>query len=114
MGRLSIDDARPVRCATRQPILASDETLIGYKLLFRSDAANHPDGPDPIATAHATIDMSTLLGLDVLCDHRLALFGCNRDILLDRSPAFCLQERLSQRSNATSRPMMPSLLPAAN
>ena len=35
------DDARSVRYATRQPILAADETVIGYKLLFRSDVVSH-------------------------------------------------------------------------
>ena len=36
-----------------------------------------------------TIDMSTLLGLDVLCDHRLAFIGCDREILLDTGSLFC-------------------------
>ncbi|HEY2467970.1 MAG TPA: HDOD domain-containing protein [Terracidiphilus sp.] len=92
MEPFSNDDTRPIRYATRQPILAADETVIGYKLLFRTDVACHLSGPDEMA--HATIDMSTLLGLDVLCDHRLAFIGCNRNVLLDRSLAFLPPDRV--------------------
>jgi c-di-GMP-related signal transduction protein len=88
MEEFSRDDARPVRYATRQPILAADETVIGYKLLFRTDAASHLSALDPNAMARATIDMSTLLGLDILCDHRLAFIGCNRNVLVERGLAF--------------------------
>lgn len=88
MELLSLEDTRPVRYATRQPILAPDETVIGYKLLFRTDVASHLFASDQEGMAHTTIDMATLLGLDILCDHRLAFIGCNRDVLLDRSLAF--------------------------
>lgn len=37
----SEDEARSVRYATRQPILAADETVIGYKLTFRTDVVSH-------------------------------------------------------------------------
>jgi hypothetical protein len=36
---------RPVRYAARQPILANDETVIGYRLLFRTDVAILPGMP---------------------------------------------------------------------
>src|SRR5262249_23304297 len=41
-----------------------------------------------------TIDMSTLLGLDVLCDHRQAFIGCDRDILLEHGLAFLPADRV--------------------
>ena len=88
MEALSNDDARPVRYATRQPILAADETVIGYKLLFRTDVTNHFAPSDSVRTASTTIDMSTLLGVDVLCDHRLAFIACNHQVLLENSLAF--------------------------
>jgi EAL and modified HD-GYP domain-containing signal transduction protein len=88
MEQFSSDDARPARYATRQPILAADETVIGYKLLFRTDVVSHFSAEDANAEARTTIDMAMLLGLDVLCDHRLAFIGCNRDLLLDHGLAF--------------------------
>lgn len=88
------DDGRPVRYATRQPILAADETVIGYKLLFRTDTASHLSALDAIAQARTTIDMSTLLGLDILCDHRLAFIGCNRTVLMERGLAFLPPDRV--------------------
>ena len=88
------DDGRQVRFATRQPILAADETVIGYKLLFRTDVVNHFSAQDSEAVARTTIDISTLLGLDVLCDHRLAFIGCNRTVLLERGLAFLPADRV--------------------
>src|SRR6185437_5028027 len=85
---------RPVRYATRQPILATDETVIGYKLLFRTDVLSHFSSDDADAAGRTAIDMSTLLGLDVLCDHRLAFIGCTRDILLGSGLAFLSSERV--------------------
>src|SRR6201998_234743 len=83
-----IDEGRPARYATRQPILAADETVIGYQLLFRTEAVSHFSAVEAAESARTTIDMSTLLGLDVLCDNRLAFITCNRDLLLERGLAF--------------------------
>jgi len=89
-----IEETRQVQFATRQPILAVDETVIGYKLLFRTDVVNHFSAQDPEGAARTTIDMSTLIGLDVLCDHRLAFISCNRDILLGQGLAFLPADRV--------------------
>lgn len=78
---------KPTRYATRQPVLAADGTVIGYKLLFRTDIVDHFSGPAAEDSGAAAIDMSTLLGLDVLCDKRLAFIGCNRDVLLQHGLA---------------------------
>ncbi|HZB89736.1 MAG TPA: HDOD domain-containing protein [Terracidiphilus sp.] len=77
-------EERPVRYAARQPILAGDETVIGYKLLFRTDVVDHFCGASDQASRTA-IDTSSMLGLNVLCDNRLAFIGCSRDTLLDRA-----------------------------
>jgi c-di-GMP-related signal transduction protein len=82
------EEVHPFRYATRQPILAVDETVIGYKLLFRTDVVSHFSSEDSNSQARATIDMAMLLGLDILCDHRLAFIGCNRNVLLDHGLAF--------------------------
>jgi len=89
-----IDDTRPVQFTTRQPILAADETVIGYKLLFRTDVVNHFSIQAEERASRRTIDMSTLLGLDVLCDHRLAFIGCDREILLEQGLAFLPANRV--------------------
>jgi c-di-GMP-related signal transduction protein len=88
------DDARKLQFATRQPILAADETVIGYKLLFRTGVVSHFSAHVEEGAARRTIDMSTLLGLDVLCDHRLAFIGCDREILLQYGLAFLPANRV--------------------
>src|SRR5208282_5456658 len=39
--------------------------------------------PDSDAASRSTLDASLLLGLDVLCDGRLAFINCTRDLLLN-------------------------------
>jgi EAL and modified HD-GYP domain-containing signal transduction protein len=87
-------EAGPIRYATRQPIFAADETVIGYKLLFRTDVVSHFSGTETCESARTTIDMSTLLGLDILCDNRLAFIVCNREVLLERGIAFLPPNRV--------------------
>lgn len=76
-------EERPFRYAARQPILALDETVIGYKLLFRTNVKDHFSGGETNRSARTAIDASSLLGLNVLCDNRLAFIGCTRDVLLE-------------------------------
>jgi len=83
-----------VQFATRQPILAADETVVGYRLLFRTDVVSHFSVHAEESDARRTIDMSTLLGLDVLCDHRLAFIECDRDILLEQGLTFLPANRV--------------------
>jgi c-di-GMP-related signal transduction protein len=78
----STDLLQLARYVARQPILTPDERVFGYELLFRSDAANHFRSSDPTDATRSVIDMSSLLGLGVLCDNTLAFINCNRDILL--------------------------------
>lgn len=78
----STDLLQLARYVARQPILTPDERVFGYELLFRSDAANHFSSSDPTDATRSVIDMSSLLGLGVLCDNTLAFINCTRDILL--------------------------------
>jgi c-di-GMP-related signal transduction protein len=78
----STDLLQLARYVARQPILTPDERVFGYELLFRSDAANHFSSSDPSDATRSVIDMSSLLGLGVLCDNTLAFINCTRDILL--------------------------------
>jgi EAL and modified HD-GYP domain-containing signal transduction protein len=77
------DNERPVRYAARQPILAADETVMGYKLLFRTDVVSHFAWNNSEGTSRTAIEISSLLGLNVLCDNRLAFIHCTRDVLLE-------------------------------
>jgi c-di-GMP-related signal transduction protein len=85
---VSGDESRTVRYATRQPILADDETVIGYQLLFRTDVVSHFAWRETEGASRAAIEMSSLLGLNVLCDNRLAFIHCTRDILLEKYLSF--------------------------
>jgi len=66
----------------RQPILAADEKVFGYELLFRDGIENFFSHSDTDAASRSTLNTSMLLGLDVLCDGRRAFINCTRDILL--------------------------------
>jgi c-di-GMP-related signal transduction protein len=66
----------------RQPILTTDEKVFGYELLFRDGIEDFFRSPDSDAASRSTLNSSMLLGLDVLCDGRLAFVNCTRDILL--------------------------------
>jgi c-di-GMP-related signal transduction protein len=78
----STETPQVARYAARQPILTMDERVFGYELLFRSGADNHFSSSDPSDATRSVIDMSSLLGLGVLCDNTLAFINCTRDILL--------------------------------
>lgn len=91
---LNEDDARPIRYAARQPILASDETVIGYEIKFRTDLEEDFRSASTADSSRTAIDMSSLLGLNVLCDNRLAFVDCTRDILVERFLAFLPPERV--------------------
>jgi c-di-GMP-related signal transduction protein len=70
------------RFVARQPILSGDEKVYGYELLFRDGVENFFRHSDADAASRSTLDSSMLMGLDVLCDGRLAFINCTRDTLL--------------------------------
>ena len=72
-----------MRYVARQPILNADESVLGYELLFRDGVVDYFSSPDSDAASRSTLDASLLLGLDVLCDGRLAFINCTRDLLLN-------------------------------
>ena len=87
-------EVRPVRYAARQPVFAADGTVIGYKLLFRTDVVSHFSTSSSDESGAAAIEVSTLLSLDTLCDHRMAFIGCNRELLLQHGLALLPAERV--------------------
>jgi c-di-GMP-related signal transduction protein len=73
---------KPSPCIARQPILTADENVIGYELFFREGPEARHFTSDGESATSATIDMLSFVGLDVLCDGRLAFINCTRDMLL--------------------------------
>ncbi len=79
---------KPAPWIARQPILALDESVEGYELLFRENAEERryfPDAADATSADQATlaaIDTLNLLGLEVLCDGRAAFINCAQSMLL--------------------------------
>lgn len=67
----------------RQPILTKDESVVGYELLFRESASDsHFRSSDADSATSNTIDTLNVLGLDAVCDGRLAFINCTRQMLL--------------------------------
>jgi c-di-GMP-related signal transduction protein len=66
----------------RQPILTVDEKLFGYELLFRDSLVNQFSCSDADGAACSTLDSSLLMGLDTLCNGRIAFLNFTRDVLL--------------------------------
>jgi len=68
-------------CLARQPILTNDEKVLGYELLFRENQEErHFTSDGESATSHI-IDTLNVLGLDVICDGRLAFINCTHQML---------------------------------
>ena len=74
--------AKPFKYVARQPILAADERVYGYELLFRDGVEQYFQASDADAASRSTLDTSILMGVDILCDGRLAFINCTREILL--------------------------------
>ena len=73
---------KPSPCIARQPILAADENVIGYELLFRDSAEDRRCTAAADSATRAAIDTLNLIGLEVLCDGRPAFINCTHSMLL--------------------------------
>ncbi len=75
---------KPGSCIARQPILAADESVIGYELLFRDspEERRFTAHADADHATRAAIDTLNLIGLGVLCDGRAAFINCTHPMLL--------------------------------
>jgi c-di-GMP-related signal transduction protein len=73
---------KPKAWLARQPILTKDGEVFGYELLYRASVeATHFESDAENAT-YAAIDTLNVLGLDVVCDGRLAFINCTHEMLL--------------------------------
>ncbi|MGH9496187.1 MAG: EAL and HDOD domain-containing protein [Candidatus Sulfotelmatobacter sp.] len=70
-------------CLARQPILAQDEKVVGYELLFQERPDDTAFGADQERATGNTIDTLNTVGLEAICDGRLALISCSRQMLLN-------------------------------
>jgi EAL and modified HD-GYP domain-containing signal transduction protein len=67
----------------RQPILASDEKVLGYELLFHQGPEDETRlGSDVEGVTSAIIDTLNVIGLGVLCDGHRAFIDCSHQMLL--------------------------------
>jgi len=79
---------KPCPWIARQPILALDESVQGYELLFRENGEERRDFPDRADATDAdqatlaAIDTLNLMGLEVLCDGKAASINCTHNMLL--------------------------------
>lgn len=71
----------------RQPILDTDNELIGYELLFRDGINNvFPDIDDHKATTRLIEGTQISLGLHEITDNKLAFINFNKDTIVARYP----------------------------
>ena len=73
---------KPSPCLARQPILDKDEKVLGYELLFRESAEDNRFNSDYEGGTRSIIDTLNVMGLDVVCDGRLAFINCTQEMLL--------------------------------
>lgn len=82
-----------IRYASRQPILTATQKVIGYKLFFRPTARS-PLGNEPMqAQMDAMLHVSSLVGLNILCDRRLAFLSCSHQSLVEKHITLLPPER---------------------
>ena len=71
-----------LRYVARQPILSGEQKVYGYELLFRDGVEQYFRASDADAASRSTLDTSILMGVEILCDGRLAFINCTREVLL--------------------------------
>src|SRR6478736_7760962 len=73
---------KPSSCLARQPILDKNEKVLGYELLFRENPNEDRVNSDFEGGTRNIIDTLNVMGLDVVCDGRLAFINCTHEMLL--------------------------------
>jgi c-di-GMP-related signal transduction protein len=76
----AVETATP--CIARQPILTSDQKVVGYELFFREGREQDHFTSDAEVATSKTLDALNTIGLDVLCDGQPAFINCTRPMLL--------------------------------
>lgn len=86
--------AKTVPCLARQPIATADERVMGYELLFRESADENRFTAGGDAATATAIDTLNVLGVDVVCDGRLAFLNCTQQMLLKGYAALLPPDRI--------------------
>ena len=73
---------KPSPCIARQPILTADEEVFGYELFFRENPEDDRFTSDAENATSTAIDTLNVIGLEVLCDGRVAFINCTHQMLL--------------------------------
>ncbi len=73
---------KPAPCLARQPILAKDEKVIGYEVLFRETPASPESTSSPDPASFGAVDALKALGVDVVGNGHLAFLPCGEETLL--------------------------------
>ena len=73
---------KPSACLARQPILHKDENVTGYALLLRESLEENRFNADFEGGTRSIIDTLNVMGLDEVCDGRLAFINCTQEMLL--------------------------------
>lgn len=73
---------KPTPCLARQPILTQDEKVLGYELLFREGPDEKGFQSNEENATNSIIDTLNVIGLDAVCDGRLAFLNCTHQMLL--------------------------------
>ena len=77
-----VGPAKPSPCLARQPILTKEEKVIGYELLFRESSEDDHFTSDAESATGSTIETLNIMGLDAVCDGRLAFINCTHQMLM--------------------------------
>ncbi len=84
-----------LRFVARQPIFDRQRRLFGYELLFRDSWENRfGAGQDADIACRSTLDVSLLMGLDLLCDQGVGFFNCTRETLMNDYMTLLPKERV--------------------
>jgi c-di-GMP-related signal transduction protein len=78
-------EQQSVPCIARQPILSADEQVIGYELLFRENSEQTHFASDVEQATSTAIETLHVVGLDVLCDGKLAFVNFTHQMLMKES-----------------------------
>ncbi len=78
-------DEKSAPCIARQPILSADQQVTGYELLFRENSEQVHFASDVEWATSTAIETLHVVGLDVLCDGKLAFVNFTHQMLMKES-----------------------------
>jgi EAL and modified HD-GYP domain-containing signal transduction protein len=77
-----VGEEKSAPCIARQPILSADQQVVGYELLFRENSEQTHFASDVEWATSTAIETLHVVGLDVLCDGKMAFVNCTHQMLM--------------------------------